>query len=56
MKVKYLVCQFEITAGDLRTIKEETFDTIQGAIDFREKQKDGFRSWWEIVVDYTLET
>ena len=52
MKIKYIVAELEVSAGGLSTKKEYTFNAVEEAIEFKEKQKDGYFSWWEIIVEY----
>ncbi len=56
MEIKYIVANLEVTGGGLSTNKEFYFTTVEQAIEFREKQKKGTFSWWEIIVDYTKDT
>lgn len=53
MKIKYLVSHIEIVGQSIRTIKQEEFDNVEDAIDYHQKQKDSFNSWWEINVRYS---
>ena len=52
MKIKYIVSELEVSGGGLSTKKEHTFNTVEEAIEFKEKQKEGYFSWWEIIVDH----
>jgi len=56
MEITYIVGNYEVSAGALHTIKEHVFQTVEEAIEFRDKQKAGSFSWWEIIVDYTKDT
>lgn len=53
MEIRYIVANLEVSGGGLSTNKEYTFSTVEEAIDFKDKQKDGYFSWWEILVNYT---
>ena len=56
MEIKYIVANLEVSGSGLSTNKEFYFDTVEQAIEFKEKQKVPTFSWWEIIVDYTKDT
>ena len=53
MKISYMVVNLEVSGGGLQTHKKFVFDTAEQAIEFRKKQRDGYFSWWEIILNYT---
>lgn len=53
MEIKYIVGNYENSCGRIVAIREKEFDSVEDAIEYHKKQRDGSFSWWEIRVLYT---
>lgn len=49
--VCYIVEQCEILGGGVRILHTKLFEDVSEAIEYRNKQEDGYFSWWQIVVE-----
>jgi len=52
MDIEYVVRHCENALGGTRVIDSYRFKSVNDAIEFAKKQKDGVFGWWDVVVEW----
>lgn len=50
--LEYVCCHCENAQGGRRILESFRFKTVEEAVEFTKKQKEGTFSWWEVQVEF----